>query len=344
MNEQAKDLKIVTMNKHDFRKHILISFIIHICIAGIIYAILKMKYLNFHNLLGFTFSVVIGLCCAASFIFIFDVKKYNRRFRDIYPDSDNGSFWYLFAYCFPVFFFGLTIFLCFKDHVPHIRTPLRFRTVSLFVVPVFCLQLTNPSFSYYFASPTFFYLTDTITAAINLIGYKKNLKNSDNIVQNYLRKYDDEMKSTENVLLIAVAGSVLWKDESKISKSPEDIKYFLKNGEQLISSILEIQSIAYRNKFKATSYSPIQWLYPGAPFEILFLEETENNINNKYQPKVVHESLSIITNMESQVGRLPASEQVIYREKIQKQREQIYASESYKLLINQRLEKPFPIK
>lgn len=335
--------QIETMNKHEFRKHIAYSLAIQTCFATTIFLILKYLHFDLENLSTLTFFASVGLCSIASFIYIFDPKKYRKRLNDIYPDSKFGIHWYIAAILFPVFLFGLTIFLCIKDPVPHVRTTFGFRTFVLGIVPVICLQLINPNAAYYLASPSVYYLFETTHSAARMIAYQKQLKNSDKVVENYLIRYGRPEKSTEKILLLAVAASEIIKDKNKISKGAENISNSMKYGERLICTITDLYYLSY-DEFRVLSYSPMQWLHPGGSFEILLLEGIEKGIMSKFHKTITEKNLDMITKIEKNVGRLPAAEREMYKEKFKKHRQAIEQSEGYKNAIRQRLEDSFPVK
>jgi hypothetical protein len=347
MNNSQKIIQLDPMDSNAFKKHIAKSLLIQTAVAIFIFIIIKYLKFDVNNISFLTFFSVISVMAASTFFYVFDPRKYKRRFKHIYPDSDPGYVWYLAAMLIPLFFFGITLFLCFKEPVSHIRTSLKLRTVSLFFVPVFCLQLTNPTFSNFSAGPSFYYVVDTTQAAANIIGYKKRLKNSDFVVENYLTRHGDKMKSTEQILLLAVAAAEIIKDKSKIDKKSNKARNTLasiKYGERLVSNIIDIYYLGNRNNFDITSYSPIQWLHPGGAFEILLLEGIENGIMNKFHREVSTKNLSMITNMEKKIDRLPAGERIYYRERFQKHRESILESGPYKEALREKAEKSFPIK
>lgn len=343
MAEELVSPKLETMDKFAFRKHIASSFLKQFVFASIIIMLLKFQKFDLENLSTLVFLILVCITSVASICLIFEVSKYRKRFNDIYPDTKFGIHWYLALALCPIFFFSFTVFLCLKDPVPNVRTSIRFRTLSLAFVPVLCLQLVNPGFSYFFASSSIYFAIETFHVSGRVIAYNKQLKNSDGVIENYFEKYGEPKHSTEKILLLASVAASIIKDKNKISKDPKNVSNSMKYGERLISSIIDIYYVTDKD-FAISSYSPFQWMHPGGPLEILLIEGLENGIMYKFHKTLIDKNMDMISRMEKQVNRLPASEQEIYKEKFKKHRKSIELSRAYKQEILEREIRSFPVK
>lgn len=332
------------ISKHTFRKHVLKSVLLQAFMAVSIFCIIKFLHFDLSKITTWAFLACLVLCSISCLVYIFEPTVYRQRFKDIYPDTNPGFTWLIASLFFPAFFFGFTLFLYFKDPERHIRTALSFKTVSLIFLPMICLQLCFPSMAYWLSSPSIYYVVETTHSTFNIIAYKQSLKGSDLVVENYLKQYGLPKKSTEKILLLAVAAAAIIKDKEQRAAGAKDPIVSFKYGERLVSSITDIYYSNSAEKFEFSSYGPIQWIHPGGAFEILLIEGIENGIMYQFYTTLSDKNLEMISKMEKNIGRLPASLQPEYKSKFQKHRQIIQSAEVYKEALAEKEEKRFSVK
>lgn len=321
------------MNKHDFRKHIAYSFAFQVLFIISVYMIISFLKIDFENKQSLGFYLAACLITVGVLWFIYDPKKYRARLNDIYPDSKFGLQWYVATILFPLFFIALTIFLCVKDHDPKVRSSVGFKTVGFALIPMVCLQIFSPMFSYYLASPSVYFIFESMHATARVMNYKAQLKNSDNVVQNYVKQYGHPEKSSEKILLLAASATSIIKEKEKISPGSKNLSVSVKYGDRLIESVIDIYYLSEKD-FSVLSYSPIQWVHPSGAFEILLLEGLEKAIMTQFHKSAIEKNFEMMATIEKGIGRLPASEQEMYKEKFKKHRQAIELSKAYKDVMN----------
>ena len=149
-----------------------------------------------------------------------------------------------------------------------------------------------------FATPSNYFIVDVTHDAINLINYKKEVKRETPFLDDYKRKHSSKLNSTELVLLTTVAASKIIEEKNKN----------LDNGFLLLKRWHELLIESEKTKAGLFDFSPIHWLAPSGPTEILLLFMVETRVIDKYSTTLVKKSIEMIGLLEGRVGRMPAGE------------------------------------
>lgn len=311
--------------------------------AAFLYSLLVFTNFKVHEYSTLVFVLSLGILPLASVFLYFDSNKFRARFKDIYPDSELKFYQYLILMFFPLTYFGIIFFLCFKENKKSVRTAVPFRYSFCAIVPLICLQLVSPKFSYMFGSPSSYYIVKTLTDTFDVIAYKNKLKDSKNVFLNYQSRVG-KMNSTQIILGVAVSASAIINDQKKdpaVKKNKSlGYRYFLR-----LQDDLKLAHTALENdRFEFSDYSIPQWLHPAGAFEIFLLVGIENQIKGKFQDVMVSHMFGILDDLEKGTSRLPASEQAEFKSKIEKYREYYRNSESTKIMNQKRNEDHFPVK
>lgn len=273
----------------------------------------------------------------------YDADIFRSRFKALYPETDFTYWQFTLLGAFPFTFIAMIGFLYVKEPVSYIKKSLPFRYSFCLLIPVFCLQLINIKFAYYLGSPSTYFVIKTATEAMDLVSYHNHLTDRDSVFMKYQAKVG-KMSSTQIILATAVSAAAIIKDKQnidKINNSPKVAFYF---GERLLSELADILVVSEKSEFEFTDYSLLQWLHPAGAIEIALNAGIENEIMNKFKKGMFEKDMEILTNIEKNVDRLPASDQVYYTNKFKNIREKFETSKTLKVIQLDRMENHFPVK
>lgn len=300
--------EIVPLDKKTYRKHIIVSLIFQLAFVGLFFLSLKIWSFKIIGLALFFINF-------ASMFFFFNTRLFKGRVKDLYPEFELSNRFLFFTGLVPLYFLGLVAFLCFKEKSLENRAPSRMfsiRYAALVIVPLVALQVLSPSFAYLSASPSVYYLVKTHQDVNGLIAYEESLKNSDLIIENYLKNDNSKLSATELVLLTAITASTIAKEKGRTVASEENFKH----GIKLLVKTEQILSLSESTRLEVNDYSPMQWLFPSAPTEILLLQFVEMRILDKLQTTVSQKLLDMSVRLEKNLEKLPEPERAHYAKQL----------------------------
>lgn len=296
-----KEKEPFPISKFTFRKHLRRSLLAQSFIVGLFLFFIYVLKVETPASYSFLFLILINIIVAGTF---FDLKKYRGRFKDIYPRHNVSMLFLLFLGLVPPMFIALTIFLCLKDSWEESAPPKFFYSyqyASFIIIPFIAVQVLSPRLSYWTSIPTHYFINDVAHDSINLINYKNEVKKETPFLDDYKRKHSSKLNSTELVLLTAIAASKIAEDKNKK----------MENGFLLLKRLHELLVESEKTKAGLFDFSPIHWLTPSGPTEILLLSMVETQVIDKYSTTLVKKSLETIELLEVKVGRMPAGEREV---------------------------------
>ncbi|MCM2349349.1 MAG: hypothetical protein NDI69_04955 [Bacteriovoracaceae bacterium] len=302
---------IVPLDKKTYRKHIIVSLIFQLAFVGLFFVSLKIWSFKTIGLALFFINFV-------SMFFFFNTRLFKGRVKDLYPEFELSNRFLFFTGLVPLYFLGLVAFLCFKEKSLENRAPsrmFRVRYAALVIVPLVALQALSPSFSYLSASPSLHYIVKSHQDVRTLIEYKESLKSSDFIIENYLEKSNAKLSVTELVLLTTITASTIAKEKGRTVASEEKIKKaqeYFKHGIRLLITTEQILSLSASTRLEVSDYSPVQWLFPSAPTEIMLLQFVETRILDKFKSTLSLKILEMSVRLEKNLEKLPEPERAHY--------------------------------
>ncbi len=324
-----KEKEPFPISKFTFRKHLRRSLLAQFFIVGLFSFFIYVLKLETPASYSFLFLILINILVAGTF---FDLTNYRGRFKDIYPRHNVSMVFLLFLGLVPPMFIAFTIFLCLKDSWEESAPPKLFysyRYASFIIVPLIALQFLSPSISYWTSIPTHYFINDVTHDAINLINYKKVVKRETPFLDDYKLKHSSKLNSTELVLLTAVAASKIAEDKNKK----------LENGFLLLKRMHELLAESEKTRAGIFDFSPIHWLTPSGPTEILLLSMVETRIIGRFSTTLVKKSLEMIEALEGRVGRMPAGEREVAAKRLNLIKSEFQKTSSFSTLIQEGISK-----
>lgn len=306
---------IVPLDKKAYRKHILGSLIFQLVFVGVFF--LSLNLWNFK-----TVGMALFFINLVSVFFFFNTRHFKGRVKDLYPEFEISNRFLFFTGLVPLYFLGLVAFLSFKDKSHDNQKPSRlfsFRYAALAIVPLVVLQVLSPSFAYLSASPSLYYLVETHHDVNALMEYKESLKNSDDIIEKYLKSSNSKLTVTELVLLTAITASTIAKEKGRTIATEDKIKMPLENfkhGMKLLVKTEQILSLSHSTRLEVRDYSPVQWLFPSAPVEIMLLQFVETRVLDKLNTTLSQKLFEMSATLEKSLDKLPELERSHYAKQL----------------------------
>lgn len=321
----------VPVNKFTFRNYIKWSLRIQVIYVSLILFLISLLEKPEELKIGFIL-LLLGYCLI-SFSF-FNSKYYQGRFKDIFP-AHNLSMLYLFVISFmPPLFIFLTAYLCLKDSWDESTPPKllhKTRYAFLVLIPLLVIQFVFPRMAYWTAIPSAYYIARAARDSGNLIQYKDQVGPQTQFVSDYKNRFGSRLSSTEVILLTAVSAATILK--SKPAK--ENIYY---NKELLdfqyifLSQMNDLLKESENNRPGFFDYSPMQWILPSGPVEILILSVVEMHLLSKFSDVIAEKSRPGIRSSEMLIERMPASEKIFYKHKFDSLKNEYLKSKSFQAL------------
>ena len=304
--------EISPMGKLEFKNYILKSLLIHtslVCFILVTFYLLKSRVENVYLLIG------LALFYFPTSFLCFQLNNFRARFKDIYPDR-NISFCFFTFLCFlPPLFVALTIYLCLRDSSQESAPPKIFctyRYATLAVIPIIVIQIMSSRVSYWTARPAAYFFIEMCYDVKNFFEYKKLVSVEDPLIEKYKQKYGESLKGIELELLTALSLRTVHKEKSR--KLASDNSDFESNKMEMQFSYLnrlhDVLSVSGESGAGFLHFSPMHWLLPSGPLEIILLSIIESEKMNDFGKKYTKQSLEAVKHIETKIERLPASEKV----------------------------------
>lgn len=321
----------VPVNKFTFRKYIKWSLRIQVIYVSII--LILNSLLEKPEELKISFILLLLGYCLISFIF-FNYNYYQGRFKDIFP-AHNLSMWYLFVISFmPPLFIFLTAYLCIKDSWDESTPPklvYKTRYAFLVLIPLLVIQIIFPRMAYWTAIPSTYYIASAARDSENLILYKDQVSPQTQFVSDYKNKFGSRLSSTEVILLTAVSANVILKSKPA-NESIHYNKELLDFQYTFLSQMNDLLKESENNRPGFFDYSPVQWILPSGPVEILLLSVVEIHLLSKFSDVIAEKTRPGIRSSEILIERMPASDKIFYKQKFNSLKNEYLKSKSIQAL------------
>lgn len=293
------------MSRETFRKHILKSYLFQVCFLITAYLFYKFVQFQLPQVSSYFYVLIFAAINIAICSFVFDMNKYKARFKDIYPDQNLSTFLFAILSFIPITFLALTIFLYMKERVDQQPPPVIFRPryYLLSLAILISVQVGIPHIAYMTASPSMYFIVETSWDTLRVIKLKDKLDHDTDVFQEYQDRFSKNLSSTEIVLLVALSSANILKDkESAIARAENKDEVRYEYRLRLLESLHKSLLISESNKANFVDFSPIQWLHPSGPFEILILTKVDNHIQEKFNRTVIEKSLSMLDSFNKSLG------------------------------------------
>ena len=310
----------IPIGKATFRKHVLRSFLIQALFAFCIFIFMSIFKFSILEPSTFYYLIFITILNSILIFYVFDYTKYRARFKDIFPEQDLNPFLYLLVGMMPIGFILGSVILCLKNSAETRKFPcvLKLRYVFIPLIVFLLIQLCSPVFSYWTATPSVFFAVDTAYDSMNIVQLKNNAVYRENYnVLNEYQSSSDKLSSTEIVLLVAVNATVIIKEKNRTIASGTN------NDEVGIRAALHMLNTCYLSLLKSESrvfefldYSPIQWIHPSGPIEILLLSMVEQQIQLRFNKVLLQKSMDILNGIEKKDMEISLAQKEIYLKEI----------------------------
>lgn len=302
-----------------FRKHIGLSLLIQMILSLLVFCILRNFAIHLKTINTFLLVLIFVALESVSFFTIFDLKKFRKRYSEVFPGSKMSTTFYIIAMFVPFYFWLIVGFLCFRERPMMESIKTRYLVGSSFLL--ICLQALSPTLSYYTASPSLYFAVKTGHEAFDLVRFNKEIRENEDAYSKYLKNHQGNLSSTQFILLTAVSAASIIKDKERVklkddASLSEKSKIAFKFGIRLFETSLRGLERSEKQAFNFFDYGPIQWMHPSGAVEILLLTGVENEITHKFQKVLIDKNLSMIKDMEKKIDRLPASSIKEYKAKM----------------------------
>lgn len=336
--KQFKMKFVGPIGKTSFRIHVLSSYLIQAIFAFCIFQFMNKFSFSLLELKTFYYFLFIIILNILLLWFVFDVDKYRARFKDIFPDQNLHPFLYILIGMMPIAFIICSVFLCFKESADFSNSKnvfkLRYVLVTLFVLQLLQVGITN--FSFWTAGPSIYLTVDTAHDALNIIQLKEKaiFKENYNVFDEYPVS-SDKLSSTEIVLLVSVNAALIIKEKNRTIASGTN------KDEAAIKTALHLLNVCYLSLLKSESrifqfrdYSPVHWIHPSGPMEILLLSMIEQQILLKFNKVIVKQNVEILKNIEKKNDKLSGQQREIYLKKISELKKKFEVTKTF-IALNQ---------
>lgn len=321
------------IGRKQFQLYILRSFLLQIFV--ILLSILALKYCRldlFAKIDTYFYLILIMLVNTVISFTIFDFQKFRARFKDIYPDKEFGLLYYTLSSVIPFWFFGLIVFLCITEEEG--KKPAKLFKIR-FAIPavtfVLVVQSLSPGLAYWTSNATHYFITDVLHSTKSIISLKSEAKGDKTVVENYYKAHAGKMYSTQLILLVAVHAALI------IDMKKREIANHVDVTEAFFNAILDIleSNIAFLKEAEIMAedkfvFSPLHWITPSGPFEIILLTTVENSIMKKFCPTVLNKSMGLLIHAEKKLTKFESPNKSAYAKRIATLKKEFQNSNTYK--------------
>lgn len=289
--------------------------------------------------MGYNGKLIISLIAAIVFFvsayIFFNQKIILGRLKDLYPDNKLSRNFVTLTFVFPVYFLFMILFLCFKKEAPN-KEGSQFFTYR-FVLPALALfvalQYLFLPVAYFTAVPSFYYISRVAKGYSHIANENNKLGHTSTVLEDYKKRFNSHLTSTEIILLSAKTAMVIGKANNRSTASERDENKVAKFNQAitLVNQMIEILKESESLNLGITTYSPLQWLHPSAPGEILLLTTMEVLLLERFNDVVIEKMDNILTNLEKKVGALPQNAQIDVKKELEKAKLNLSSTNSYKI-------------
>lgn len=284
---------VLPIDKKVFRLHILKCLAFQLLLVTIVYIFLQNRETNIELFDSWDDYYAAWAANLFMLIFVYDINLFRARFKDIYPDQELNKIFYFFVGFIPVFFFAMVIFLCVKNSDSGDSYPRAFRKryALLCLLPLLALQGQFPKFSFWTASSSSYYLVDTVLQAERV----EKIKNTVSIEEAF-----KERPGAVTVLALVWKASLdLHATNNRvIANERGNYKDSFKDGFKFLNVCHQAIVLSEDNSIRLTDFSPIQWLHPAGPVDILYTKLLEQGLRERTAKQLYDRCFGILEKLE----------------------------------------------
>lgn len=284
---------VLPIDKKVFRLHILKCLSFQLLLATIVYIFLQNReadYAFFDNWDDYYVAWFVNL---AMLIFVYDLNVFRARFKDIYPDQELNKIFYFFVGFVPVFFFAMVIFLCVKNSDSGDSYPRAFRKryALLGLLPLLALQGQFPAFGFWTASPSSYYLVDTLHQSERIEEIKKTTSIEEALA--------GRPGAVTTMALVWKASMDLHKAQNRTIASVNGTYVdSFQDGFKFLNACVGAISTSEKNSIRITDFSPIHWLHPMGPVDIFMTQTLDQGIRERMAHQLFDNCFRILEKLE----------------------------------------------
>jgi hypothetical protein len=291
---------VLPIDKKVFRIHILKCLSFQLLLISVVYIILQNRESNIelfqYRWKDYSIAWIANLLML---IFVYDINLFRARFKDIYPDHELNKIFYFFAGFVPVFFVAMVIFLCVKNSDSGDSYPRAFRKryALLGLLPLLTLQGHFPVVSFWTASSSSYYLLDTLQQ-FEKMEEKKKVPS--------IEKALAERPGAVTVMALIWKAGVDLKDSKVRTIASEYGTYndVFNDGFKFLNTCHQAIILSEDNSIRLTDFSPIQWLHPSGPVDIVLTKIMDQGLREKTAEQLLFRCFHILENMENRFDNL----------------------------------------
>lgn len=284
---------VLPIDKKVFRLHILKCLAFQLLLITIVYIILQNRETNIELFDSLDDYYIAWIANLVMLIFVYDINLFRARFKDIYPDQELNKIFYFFAGFIPVFFFAMIIFLCVKNSDSGDSYPRAFRKryALLGLIPLLALQGQFPVVSFWTASPSSYYLVDMLHQSQRIEEVKKT------------KSVEEALKERPGPVTVM---ALVWKasldlhhtNNRTVASQYRPYKDSFKDGFKFLHSCHQALITSEDNDIRLTDFSPIHWMQPSGPVDILLTKVMEQGIREKSARSLYYNCNNILHKLE----------------------------------------------
>lgn len=300
------------VDRGQFRLHILKVLCFQLLLVTIAYIVLQNKEVDitlFDDSFGNLYLAwMINFFMLA---FVYDIDKFRGRFKDIYPDQELNKIFYFIVGFVPLLFYAMIAFFCIKKSDAADRMyprGFKVRYAILAALPLIILQGLSIKVAYNIASPTGYYMMNTLREMIVVEEFRRNPAVKGDIFDQYIAKHSSDLSTSEIVILLSreTTNHSLINDRT-LASSEQLVENSYHVGIQFLNSCQKAVTLAENSKLDFLDYGLLQWLQPSGPFEILLTTSLEYRLSNRASAQLNEKCHSILEKLENSRGNLPVS-------------------------------------
>lgn len=315
------------INRTEFSIHVITCLFFQFILSSVVIIVLNMKifsiewaYEHMGNLCAAWIVNLLMLC------FVYDLNKFRARFKDIYPDLELNKIFYFLAGFVPLFFFVMVVFLCVKKSESGNTYPRAFKfryAIPAFVV-MLSLQATFSGINFYTASPTSYHLVEMVKGTITAEKYQAK-PDSKNIFADYQNEVSSDLQTSEVLILL----SKVTADYRSIASETGGYRNSYAFGGRFLHACHRAIEFSEDNELKFSDFSPLHWIHPGGPVEILMTKTMTQNMSERAAAQLYDKCFGILERLENHLEYNHVAEKTQYQKELSELRMKFSSTKSF---------------
>lgn len=301
------------MGQKQFRKHILVSILFQI--SFISFLMVSLYFAKESGLGSEGYLIMTGVGMVAFIIcskFFYKSQVIEERFKEVYPEKKLSRNFVTFTIFFPIYFLVMVLILCFKDpsEKNEASSFFTYRWAIPSAVLLLMLQYFLTPVAYLTALPSIYFIKKTMDDSSQIFRMVPSPGHSATVLEDYKKRFNSKLSSTEIVLLTAQTLKNIAGEKRSTASEGEDKKILkFRKALTVINQMQKILDESNSFKLRPVDYSPVQWIHPRAPVEILLISSVELLILKRFNKTVCGKMDTIIAELEKNIELIPEKEQ-----------------------------------